>query len=238
MSSRALALAQEGLTDSMTPSLVGALGAVLLINLILSGDNAVVIGMAVRGLPPRLRQRAIAIGSGLAVVLRLGLTIPAGLLFRLPLVHAGGGALLAWIAYRLLTSEERAAPAGDAGSLLHAVQLMVLADVVMSLDNILAVAAVAERSTRPYAILVLGLAISVPIVLVGGSMIGRLMHRLPIVAWAGAALLGYTAGALVTEDRFLGALFRTHVTVATALPVLLAVAILALAWRHDRQTLA
>lgn len=220
----------------MTPSLTGALGAVLLINLILSGDNAVVIGMAVRGLPPRLRQRAIALGSGLAVVLRVGLTIPAGLLFRLPLVHAGGGALLAWIAYRLLTSEEQAAPSGDASSLLHAVQLMVLADVAMSVDNILAVAAVAERSTRPFAILVLGLAISVPIVLAGGSLIGRLMHRLPILAWAGAALLGYTAGALVTEDHVLDALFQGHAVAARALPLLLAVAILALAWRHSQRS--
>ena len=206
----------------MHPSLAGTVGAILFLNLILSGDNAVVIGLAARNLPPKLRQRAIAIGGGLAISLRLCLAIPAGVLLRLPLLQASGGALLAWIAYRLLTG----------GTLVQAVQIMGLADLAMSLDNILAVAAVAERSAQPILMMAAGLAISMPIVLAGGSLAGRLMHRLPFLAWAGAALLGYTAGTLLTDDRLLGSVIQSHTAVVHVVPLALAMIILLLAWRH------
>jgi len=216
----------------MHPSLAGTVGAILFLNLVLSGDNAVVIGLAARNLPPKLRQRAIAIGGGLAISLRLCLAIPAGLLLRLPLLQASGGALLAWIAYRLLTGTEKTTPSGDASTLVQAVHILVLADLAMSLDNILAVAAVAERSAQPILMMAAGLAISMPIVLAGGSLAGRLMHRLPFLAWAGAALLGYTAGTLVTGDRLLGPVVRSHTAVTHVVPLTLAMTILLLAWRH------
>jgi YjbE family integral membrane protein len=219
----------------MHPSLVGTLGAILLVNITLSGDNAVVIGLAARNLSPKVRQRAIAIGGGLAIGFRLCLAIPAGLLLRLPLLQASGGALLAWIAYRLLTGTQTTTPSGDASTLFQAVQIMVLADLAMSLDNILAVAAVAERSAQPILMMAAGLAISTPIVLAGGSLAGRLMHRLPFLAWAGAALLGYVAGTLLTEDRILGSVVQSHTSVTHVVPPALAIIILALAWRHAQR---
>ncbi len=216
----------------MHSSLAGTVGAIFLVNLFLSGDNAVVIGLAARNLPPKLRQRAIAIGGSLAIGFRLCLAIPAGMLLRLPVLQASGGALLAWIAFRLLTNTETPTPSGDASTLLQAVQIMVLADLAMSLDNILAVAALAERSARPILMMVAGLVISMPIVLAGGSLAGRLMHRLPFLAWAGAALLGYIAGTLLTDDRILGSVVQSHAAVTHVVPPALAVIILLLAWRH------
>jgi YjbE family integral membrane protein len=189
-------------------SLLGALVAVLLVNLVLSGDNAVVIGLAARDLSPRARRRAIALGGGLAVALRLILTVPAEYLLHVPFVRAGGGLLLGWVAYRLLTEEEAHTPQDEASSIGHAVRLIVIADATMSLDNILAVAAVAERSSHDVLVLVVGLAISIPIVLVGGDLVARLMKRLPILAWIGGAILAYTAGELIAEDEALANIFK------------------------------
>jgi YjbE family integral membrane protein len=188
-------------------SLLGALAEVLLVNLVLSGDNAVVIGLASRDLPLHARRRAIALGGGLAVLLRLVLTIPAEYLLHVPLVRAGGGCLLTWVAYRLLTENEGASEHDEATSIAHAVRLIVIADATMSLDNILAVAAVAERSSKPALVLAIGLAVSIPIVLVGGDLVARLMRRLPILSWVGGAILAYTAGELIAEDEALDWLF-------------------------------
>lgn len=191
----------------MESSLVGALVAVLLVNLVLSGDNAVVIGLAARDLSLHARRRAIALGGGLAVALRLLLTIPAEFLLHVPFVRAGGGLLLGWVAYRLLTEEEGHTPQDEASSIGHAVRMIVIADATMSLDNILAVAAVAERSSHDVLVLIVGLAISIPIVLVGGDLVARLMKRLPILSWIGGAILAYTAGELIAEDEALDRIF-------------------------------
>jgi YjbE family integral membrane protein len=210
-------------------SLLGALAEVLLVNLVLSGDNAVVIGLASRGLPLRARRRAIALGGGLAVLLRLVLTLPAEYLLHVPLVRAGGGLLLSGVAYRLLTESESASDHDEATSIAHAVRLIVIADATMSLDNILAVAAVAERSSQPALVLAIGLAVSIPIVLVGGDLVARLMRRLPILSWVGGAILAYTAGELIAEDEALDRLFDAIPHLGTIFPFALTIILVGIA---------
>jgi YjbE family integral membrane protein len=189
-------------------TLAGALLEVLLVNLVLSGDNAVVIGLAARDLPDSDRRRAILFGGGFAVLLRLILTIPAEALLRVPFLRAGGGLLLLWIAFRLLTQQEDTTEREQATSVAQAIRLIILADLTMSLDNIIAVAAVAERSPHDVLVLIVGLAISIPLVLVGGNFVAKLMHRLPILVWIGGAILAYTAGELIADDVALESIFE------------------------------
>jgi YjbE family integral membrane protein len=218
-------------------TLLGAILEVLLVNIVLSGDNAVVIGLAARGLQDRQRRQAILLGGLFAVLLRLALTLPAERLLHVPFLGAAGGLLLAWVAYRLLTGEESHDEQGVA-SVWGAVRLMVLADLTMSLDNVLAVAAVAERSPQPGLVLIVGLALSIPLVLLGGGVVATLLGRFPWLAWLGAAILTITAASLITGDRGLqerlGWLHTHPVLVALALTAI----VLGAAWRSGHSSRA
>ena len=215
---------------------IGSLIEVALLNLVLSGDNAVVIGLAARSLPPAQARRAILLGGGAAVALRIALSLPAEFLLRVPFLRAGGGLLLAWIAYRLLTGEEERATDHGAMSTATAIRLIVVADATMSLDNVLAVAAVAERSASPELVLVIGIGLSVPIVLLGGSLVARLMARLPVLVWLGAAVLTYTAAELIVEDHAVDQFWKVPTAAALAFAALLTAAVLGLAWRSLRRS--
>ncbi|MBT2300789.1 TerC family protein [Variovorax paradoxus] len=168
------------------------------INIILSGDNAVVIAMAARSLPPHQQKKAVLFGSGAAVVLRIALTVVAAKLLALPYLQILGGALLLWIGVQLLGDEE-----GDNGeekeygSMLAAVRTILLADLVMSLDNVIAVAAAAQGSM---VLLILGLAISIPLVIFGSTLMIKLMERFPIIIMLGAALIGWVGGEAIVSD--------------------------------------
>jgi YjbE family integral membrane protein len=214
-------------------SLVGATLEVLLVNIVLSGDNAVVIGMAAHGLPPRQRRQAILLGGVFAVLLRLALTIPAERALQVPFLGAAGGLLLAWVAYRLLTSDEDPGHRGM-DSVWMAVRLMVLADATMSLDNVLAVAAIAETTTHPGPVLILGLALSIPVVLLGGGLIATLLERFSWLSWLGAAVLTITAASLITSDKgirsYVGSSRSADVVFAAALSAI----VLGAAWRETR----
>lgn len=214
----------------MQSSLIQPLAEVLLVNIVLSGDNAVVIGLAARSLPAHARKRAIILGGGFAVLIRLALTLPAEFLLNVPFLRAGGGLLLAWVAFRLLTAAEEGTSNGEAATISTAIKLIVLADLTMSLDNILAVAAVAERSDNAVLVLIIGLALSIPIVLMGGNLVARMMGRLPILVWIGAAVLAYTAGQLVTEDEALEELIDHVRFGSVVIPLLFVVVILGLAY--------
>jgi YjbE family integral membrane protein len=209
--------------------LLEALIEIILVNLVLSGDNAVVIGLAARSLPPRQRRRAVVLGGGIAVLLRIVLTVPAELLLRVPYLRAGGGLLLLWIAYRLLTEEGDPLEEARAVSVTQAIRLIILADATMSLDNVLAVAAVAERSPHTLFVLVVGLLLSIPLVLIGGNLVARLMHRMPWLAWAGGAVLAYTAAELIAEDHGLNPVLKDIPHLMPAFGILLAVGLLAVA---------
>ncbi len=177
--------------------LFSAVATIVLFDLLLSGDNAVVIGMAARRLSPENRRRAVIWGGAGAIGLRVLFTAMAAFLLGVPFLQAIGGLLLIWIAYRLLRPEDHGAHVGEAGSLRDAIRTIVLADVVMSLDNILAVGGVSHGDIR---LLIFGLALSIPIILFGSTLVARLLGRYPVLVYAGAVILIYTAVEMFLED--------------------------------------
>lgn len=184
--------------DIASPAFWTALGSIVLTNILLSGDNAVVIAMAARALPPRQQRRAIVLGSLAAIVLRVALTLLAVRLLGLPWLKLAGALALLWIGTGLLLDADEAEQPGHAHtSLLGAVRTILVADLVMSLDNVLAVAAAAQGDTL---LLVLGLLLSVPLIAFGSTLLLQVMERLPLLVTLGAALLGWLAGEMATSD--------------------------------------
>ena len=197
-----------------------ALGQIIWINILLSGDNAVVIALACRTLPSRQRFWGIVLGAGAAVLLRVFFTIVIAQVMAIPFLKVAGGLLLLWIAVKLILPNddhaEGSVKAGD--TLLRAVWLVTVADIVMSLDNVIAIAAAAESAaarialadalTMKTVLIVFGLATSVPLIIAGSAILMRLLERFPILVWAGAALLGWVAGEIIVTDagveRYLG----------------------------------
>ena len=171
---------------------------IIWINILLSGDNAVVIALACRNLPPRQRRWGLVIGAGVASVLLIVFTAVISVLMTQPYLKLIGGCVLFWIAFRLVVpSEDEERHIEAAGDLWRAVRIVVVADVVMSFDNVLGVAAAAGGS---HLLLGLGLAVSIPLVIAGAALIMALFERYPVLVWAGAALLGWIAGGLVGSD--------------------------------------
>jgi YjbE family integral membrane protein len=172
---------------------------IIWINIILSGDNAVVIALAARSLPPHQQRMAVLWGSGAAVVMRIALTVVAVKLLGLSFLQIVGGLLLLWIGVQLLGDEhdEEEGDSKEYGSLGAAVRTILIADLVMSLDNVIAVAAAAKGSM---VLLVLGLAISIPLVIFGSTLMIKLMERFPIIVTLGAALIGWVGGETMIND--------------------------------------
>lgn len=168
------------------------------INIILSGDNAVVIALAARSLPHTQQKKAILFGSGAAVVLRIGLTVIAAKLLALSFLQIVGGLLLLWIGVQLLSEDDAGEHTSKSNhGLMSAVQTILIADLVMSLDNVIAVAAAAKGDML---LLILGLAISIPMVVFGSTLMIRLMERFPIIILLGAALIGWVGGETIVSD--------------------------------------
>ena len=167
------------------------------INIVLSGDNAVVIALASRALPPEQQRRAIAWGSGAAIVMRIVLTFTAVALLEMPYLKLIGSLFLIWIGIQLLDSDEEDGPVESGGTVATAIRTILIADLVMSLDNVLGVAAAAKGNTL---LLVLGLGISIPLVIFGANLLLRLMELFPIIVTLGAALLGYVGGEMAVND--------------------------------------
>jgi YjbE family integral membrane protein len=227
--------------DVMSAAFWAALGSIILANILLSGDNAVVIALAARSLPPHQQKKAILFGSGAAIVMRIGLTILAAEMLRWPYLKIIGGLLLVYIGVTLmLEDDEGEGGANDGGnsSMMSAIRTILIADLVMSLDNVLAVAAAAKGNTT---LLVIGLAISIPLIIFGSTLLLKIMERFPIIITVGAALLGFLAGEMLLTDpavtaRF-GELSHTIVNVAGALGAALVVALgTYLQRRHSAQT--
>ena len=206
------------------------------IDIILSGDNAVVIALATRGLPAEQQKKAVMFGSGAAVLLRVALTVIAAKLMQLPFVEVIGGLLLLWIGMGLLKSEDDAAGSGSAvkQGMLAAVRTILLADFVMSLDNVIAVAAAAGGNVL---LLILGLAISIPLVVFGSTLMIKLMARFPIIVTLGAALIGWVAGETITNDHVLQGFVQEHPWVHYAAAAAGAVLVIFLGkWMQTRAT--
>lgn len=216
-----------------TPDFWIGLMKIIWINIILSGDNAVVIALAARSLPPVQQRQAVLFGSGAAVLLRIALTVVAVKLLTMPYLQIVGGVLLLYIGVQLLSDQ------GDGegeekvhGSLLAAIRTILIADLVMSLDNVIGVAAAAHGSML---LLVLGLAISIPMVVFGSTMMIRLMERFPVVVTLGAALIGWVGGETIANDTILAPLLHDHAWLHQASPVLGAALVLALGrWLQGR----
>src|SRR5437762_6170113 len=170
------------------------------VNIILSGDNAVVIALAARSLPPKQQTQAIIWGSGAAIVMRILLTLFAVALLTLPWLKIVGSLLLFWIGVKLLVPEEDPTEIEASDQLLAAIKTILIADPVMSLDNVIAVAAAAGGS---YILLILGLAISIPLVVFGATLLIKLMERFPVIITIGAGLIGWVAGEMLVADSAL-----------------------------------
>lgn len=175
-----------------------ALMQIIGVNIVLSGDNAVVIALAARSLPPQQQKAAVMWGSGAAVIMRIVLTIIAVEMLKWPYLKLIGAVLLLWIAVKLLIPEDGGEDGITAsGSMAAAIKTILIADLVMSLDNVIAVAAAAKGSLT---LLILGLAISIPLVIFGSTLLLKLMDRYPIIITIGAALLGWVAGEMAITD--------------------------------------
>jgi YjbE family integral membrane protein len=183
--------------DLVKPSFWLAVGEIIWINVLLSGDNALVIAMACRGLAPRQRLWGMTIGAGIAVVLRISFTGIIATLMGLPYLKLVGGLALLLIAAKLLVPDENGGDVTAATSLWHAIRIVVIADIIMSLDNVIAVAAAANGEI---ALLVLGLAISIPMIIAGAGLIMLVLDRFPVLIWLGATLLGWIAGDVIETD--------------------------------------
>ena len=216
-----------------TPEFWIGLMKIIWINIILSGDNAVVIALAARGLPPAQQRQAVLFGSGAAVVLRIALTVVAVKLLTMPYLQIVGGVLLLYIGVQLLSDQGGGEGEEKAhGSLLAAIRTILIADLVMSLDNVIGVAAAAHGSML---LLVLGLAISIPMVVFGSTMMIRLMERFPVVVTLGAALIGWVGGETMANDTILAPLMQDQHWVHQAGPVLGAALVLGLGrWLQKR----
>jgi len=175
------------------------------INLLLSGDNAVVIALACRSLPAERRMQGLAFGAAAAVGLRILFTGIVASLLGAPFLKLVGGALLLWIAVKLLLQEQEETDVASSPSLWGAVRIIVLADMVMSLDNVLAIAAAANGSMP---LIIFGLLLSAPLVIFGANLMIGALEKFPVFVWGGAALLGWVAGELMVADpaweRFFG----------------------------------
>lgn len=173
------------------------LAQIIGINIVLSGDNAVVIALASRALPPAQQKKAVVWGSAAAIVMRIVLTLTAVALLNMPYLKLIGSVFLVWIGIGLLSSDDGDGEIESSQNLISAIRTILVADLVMSLDNVLGVAAAAKGS---YVLLIVGLGISIPMVVFGANMLLRLMERFPIIVTFGAVLLGYVAGEMAVTD--------------------------------------
>ena len=199
---------------------------IIWINIILSGDNAVVIALAARGLPPEQQKKAILFGSGAAVFLRIVLTVVAAKLMELPYLQIVGGLLLLWIGAQLLADEEEGEEeTKEHGNLMQAIRTILIADLVMSLDNVIAVAAAAKGNSM---LLILGLAISIPLVIFGSKLMIKLMDRFPVIILLGAALIGWVGGETIISDVAIKSFVDANGWMHYAVPALGAALVLAI----------
>lgn len=185
-----------------------ALFGIMMVNIVLSGDNAVVIAMASRCLPPKQQKMAILWGSAGAIGLRIVLTIVAVALLQIPYLQFLGGLLLVWIGAKLLLEEDDGEKVEAAASFWPAVKTIIMADLVMSLDNTLAIAAIANGD---YLLLILGLVLSVPLIICGSQLLVKVMNRFPVIVYIGAGLIAWTAGEMMVRDQRIGTAILSYI---------------------------
>lgn len=190
----------------MITSFIVGLIKIVLINIVLSGDNAVVIALACRNLSGKQQKKAVFWGGFGAIGLRVVLTFVAVWLLQIPFLQVLGGLLLIWIAVKLVKGEGDEEKLNGGTSMLGAIKTIIVADLIMSLDNVVAIAGAAEGNLL---LIVIGLAISIPLIIWGSQFLMKLMNRFPLIIWFGAGLLGYTAGEMTLADKAVGAFIES-----------------------------
>ena len=211
---------------------IGALLGIMMVNIVLSGDNAVVIAMASRNLPPKQQKMAILWGSAGAIGLRVGLTLVAVMLLSIPYLQFLGGVLLVWIAAKLLMEDghdDESIQASD--SYMSAIKTIIIADLVMSLDNTLAIAAIADGN---YMLLALGLALSIPLIVFGSKLLMTIMEKYPVFIYAGAALIAWTAGEMMLSDGKVGPIIESVIP-GWVIPAVITAGVLAMGFRTKQK---
>lgn len=209
---------------------------IMLINIVLSGDNAVVIALASKNLPLHQRKQAIWWGAFGAVGLRLVLTVAAVALLRVPYIQAAGSLLLFYIAVKLLNDDEGHANVKEASSLGKAIRTIIVADFVMSLDNVLAIAAKAQGDIS---VIILGIGLSIPLIVWGSTLVMKLLHKFPIFVYVGAGILGYTAGEMfVSDEKMEQYVLHHNATAHWLIPVVstVLVIVIGLVWKLAKST--
>ncbi|OBZ32419.1 TerC family protein [Megasphaera sp. DISK 18] len=203
-----------------------ALGTIILLDILLGGDNAVVIAMAANKLSPALRKKAILIGTAGAVIIRLIMTFIAVWLLTIPYLQVIGGLILLPIAVKLLVPEEHHDDVKASDNLMGAIKTIIIADAAMGVDNVLAIAGASHGS---FLLVAIGFLVSIPIIVGGSTIIGRLMDRFPVILYAGAGLLGWTAGSMIGHDKILGPMIQSSVGswAPLAIQIFLAVGVIA-----------
>jgi YjbE family integral membrane protein len=225
--------------ELLTGEWFGRLVEVLIVNLILSGDNAVVIAMAARTLEGANRRRAIVLGAAGAVVLRLIFAGIITLLLEVPLLQVAGGLLLVWIAWGLIhddnEGDEEKVKAGQ--SIWHAVRIIIVADAVMSLDNVIALVQAARIGGEvEFSLLVIGLATTIPLVIFGAALLTSLLTRFPILVYAGAGLLVYLAVEMLFQDKVLHHYLEPFQSIEWIIGLIAALIFVAIAWLWDQRS--
>jgi YjbE family integral membrane protein len=218
----------------LTPAFWSALAAIVMINIVLSGDNAIVIAFAARNLPAKHQRRAIVWGTCGAVVVRVALTVAVLWLLKVPGLSLAGGLVLAWIAYDLMTSGGGGGGGelAPAASFWGAMRTIMIADAAMGLDNVLGVAGAAEGNV---ALVVLGLVISIPIVVWGSTLILKSIDRFPGLLYVGGAVLAWTAAKMLTEEPLVRELLAGSPAGISAIYIAVVGGILGLAWLRNRR---
>ena len=203
-----------------------ALGTIILLDILLGGDKAVVIAMAANKLSPALRKKAILIGTAGAVIIRLIMTFIAVWLLTIPYLQVIGGLILLPIAVKLLVPEEHHDDVKASDNLMGAIKTIIIADAAMGVDNVLAIAGASHGS---FLLVAIGFLVSIPIIVGGSTIIGRLMDRFPVILYAGAGLLGWTAGSMIGHDKILGPMIESSVGTwaPLAIQIFLAVGVIA-----------
>jgi len=217
----------------MSMEFLVALAQIMMVNIVLSGDNAVVIALAARNLPPQHQKVAVLWGSGGAIVLRIILTVIAVYLLQIPFLQAIGALLLVWIAVQLLTEEDEGEGEGHSHtSLAGAVKTILIADVVMSLDNTLAIAGVAKGN---WTLLITGLALSIPLIVFGSAVIMKLMDRFPVIVYIGAGLIAWTAGEMLEGDKAVQPYLPEFLHHGPILGIILTVGVIGYGWWFNQK---
>ncbi|WP_139490148.1 TerC family protein [Brevibacillus dissolubilis] len=223
--------------DFFSPEFFTALLMIIAIDILLGGDNAVVIAMASRKLPAEQKKKAIVWGTGMAIIVRVIATVLAAYLLQIPFLFLVGGLILIWIAFKLLVEDDDGKEEIKAGdTLMGAIRTIIVADVMMGLDNVLAVAGSAHGNI---VLIVIGLVVSIPIMIWGSSLILKAMERYAWIQWAGGGILAYAAASMITHEKEIEFIFTANPWVAYLVKAVIVIGVVGIGfWQRNRNAQA